>query len=317
MAAKPQRAVNKSAAGARPAAPTGSLRARLAAWWEGAPAPAAAPVARGGKTTPTSKIPPLPELWTAQRIAAANLLWSESFVTPVRAEAVAALAAPLDLQTGDTLLDAAAGLGGAAHALAARHQLRATALEPSAALVAAGAALAKAQGWGKAVALSAYDPRSDEFARGPYAAAVANELVFTIEDKEGLLARLVRAVRPQGRILIGDYVLAGSAPGPALAAWQAADPALVRPWRIDDARKCLAKLKVDITAAVDETSRLRALITGGLEAFAAGAAAGAVSPALAAPLAREVALWAARKHALDGGEIQFVALYGVRTGDGA
>ncbi len=300
-----------------------SLRARLAAWWEGAPAPRTetGPEAASGPSTTAAAAgtgrPALTELWPRERIEAATLLWGAGFVTPFGAEATIELAGPLDLQPGDTLLDAAGRLGGAALALADRHHLRVAALEPSPALAAAGAALTRAQGAGGAVTLAAYDPHAGEIKRGPYAAALAHELLFTLDNKEALLRRIVRALAPEGRILIGDYVVAGPGDGPALAGWQAVDPGPVRPWRLDDARKCLARLQVDVTAATDETARLRALINGGLDAFAKGAAARPVAPTLARPLAREIAIWAARKQALDAGEIRFVSLVGVKTGEPA
>jgi SAM-dependent methyltransferase len=327
MAAKPQRAASvKAESGAPPiGAPGSSLRARLAAWWEGTPSPRAAPGTEAGDSRAGARKPSAPGksaarpggLWPRERIDAATLLWGAEFVTPAGAEAIVALAAPLDLQPGEALLDAAAALGGAARALAAAHQVRVTAMEPSSELAAAGMALSKELGAEKAAPVAAYDPRSGEFKRAVFNAALAHELVFTLDDKEKVLRRIVRALKPGGRLLIGDYVIPGKVPGPTIAAWQAADPSPVRPWTLDDARKCLAKLHIDVTAATDETARLRALIVVGLDAFAKGAGARAVTPAQAKPLAREISIWALRKEALDAGELRFISLHGVKTGEPA
>ncbi len=328
MSAKAQRAGDIDGGGdassaALPAPPAASLRARLAAWWDGAPTaphPAPATAANGKAAAHPAKgagraLSATAGAWPPARIEIASLLWGEGFVGPLGGDAISALAEPLALEAGEVLLDVSAGLGGAARALAARHHLRVTAMVPSAGFAAAAAALSEALGTGKEVATAGYDPRTADFKRGVADAALAHELLSTLEDKEALLRRVALAMKPQGRLLIADYMLSGRTPGATVAGWAAVDPAPVHPWTLDDARKCLAKLHIDVTAANDETARLRAAITGGLDAFVKSADAGALTPDRAKHLAREIALWASRKEALDAGELRFVCLYGEKAGE--
>ena len=188
-------------------------------------------------------------------------------------------------------------------------------MEPSAELAAAGMALTRKLGAERDAPVAAYDPRGPTFKRAAFDAALAYELLFTVEDKEKLLRRIADALKPGGRLLIGDYVLPGKTAAATVSAWQAADPAPVRPWRLDDARKCLAKLNIDVTAATDETARIRGLIMAGLDAFAKGAAVSAVKPAQAKLLGREIGIWALRKAAMDAGDLRFMSLHGFKAGE--
>jgi len=300
------------------------LRARFAAWWEGTDLPPVAAEAepddddslderqkpRVAEAQATAKA----VLWPRERIDVAKILWGEDRTAPGGAAALVELAAPLSLAKKMTLLHLGAGLGAGSRAIAKASRATVNGMEPDSALAAAGMEASTRLKMKSEASIVAFDPTKDGFKRAGFDCALVQDTLFAVEDKAALLERVVAALKPKGRILILDYVLAGQAAGPGVEAWSKADPSPVKPWTLDQARECLAKLKVQLDTETDETERCRGFIVQGMDAFLRGATARQITPDLTVVLKREIELWAARKEALESGELAYFGLLGTKTG---
>jgi ubiquinone/menaquinone biosynthesis C-methylase UbiE len=302
------------------------LRARFHAWWEGYDLPATKPAAAEEEEArtearPAAKPPARPEakqsreIWPRERIDLAQILWGKEFVSPLGAAPMTELIAPLALAAGMNVLHLGCGLGGFTRAMAQAFGVTATGMDESVALAKAGMELSTRAKLGKAAPVGAADLKTVEFKPAFFERAVIEHILHMLDDKEAALKRIAHALKPDAQVLILDYVFQGKTTGPAIAAWAKVDPAPVQPWNLDAARKTLAKLHIDARAVEDQTDRTRALIVAGLDAFLKGAASQAVNRKLTAALKGEIDLWAARKAALDAGEIKVFAIHGVKVGE--
>ena len=299
-----------------------SLRARLHAWWEGYDVSATAPEAENDDERPSAKAagkpaakPPAKEYWPRERIEVAQILWGKEFITPIGAGATTSLAQPLALAKGMAVLHLGCGLGGGTRALAQASSVTVTGMDESAALAKVGMDLSMRSKLKIQAPIAVCDLATFEFKSGAFDRALIEDIVHRRDDKEAALKRILRGLKIDAELLILDYMFLGKAAGPSISAWAAVDPSPVRPWNLDQARKTLAKLHVDVRGVEDETARCRSLIVGGLDAFLKGATSKALNRALTATLKREIDLWALRKAAFDAGELKAFALYGVKRGE--
>ena len=297
------------------------LRARVHAWWEGYDMPASAPTPEAeaeAEERPAPKAPPKPappkERWPRERIDVAQIVWGKEFTSPLGAAPMTELVAPLALEKGMNVLHLGCGLGGFTRAMVQSFGVAATGMDESAALAKAGMEISARAKLPKLAPIGSADFKTVEFKPATFDRAVIEHALHTLDDKGAALQRVARALKPKAQLLILDYVLAGKAPGPAIGAWAKVDPAPVQSWNLDAARKALAKLDIDARAADDQTDRVRALIVAGLDAFLKGVANQAVNRKLTAALKTEIDLWAARKAALDAGELKVFAIHGVKAG---
>jgi SAM-dependent methyltransferase len=307
-----------------PAAATRSLRTRLHAWWEGYDLPPVAsaseddkpetPAKPGAAAKPAAAAKtPAKELWSHDRIEVAQILWGKDFASPLGAATLAELTAPLVLEKNSTLMHLGCGLGGGTRALVAAHAVKATGMESSPALAKAGMELSGAAKLKAGAPIGPVDLGSVQMKPAVFDRAVIEHVLHMIDDKEAALARIVPALKPDARILVLDFIVQGKAPGPAIEAWAKVDPAPVKPWGLDAARKAFAKLNIDLSEVADQSERYRALIVHGLDEFLKAAASQAFKRTLTVPLKREVDIWAARMAAMDAGELKPMALYGVKA----
>jgi SAM-dependent methyltransferase len=299
-----------------------TFRARLHAWWEGyeftppeADADGEADIhgdAEGERVAKAKKVekPAAKEFWSRERIDVAQMLWGPEFVSPLGAEAIAELSAPLALVKGMSVAHVGCGLGGGLRALVRAHGVKATGFEPSAALAKAGLDLSNAAKLKAEAPIGPVDLANTPMKPAAFDRALIEHVLFTLDDKESALKRIIQALKPEAKVLILDLVMQGKAPGPAVAAWGKADPSPVKPWTVDTARKALAKLNVDVGEVADMSDTLGAAIVHGLDEFSKRAETRAVKRTVTAALKREVDLWLARKAALDAGEIKAVAIHG-------
>jgi ubiquinone/menaquinone biosynthesis C-methylase UbiE len=300
------------------------LRARFHAWWEGYDMPASAPAPDAPKEEaeveerPAAKAPAKPaappkERWPRERIDVAQIVWGQEFTSPLGAAPMTELIAPLALEKGMNVLHLGCGLGGFTRAMVQVFGVAATGMDESAALAKAGMEMSARAKLPKLAPIGSADFKTVEFKPGVFDRAVIEHTLHTLDDKPAVLQRVAHALKPEAQLLILDYVMPGKAPGPAVAAWAKADPAPVKSWSLEAARKALATLKIDARAAEDQTDNVRALIVAGLDSFLKGAASQAVNRKLTTALKAEIDLWAARKAALDAGEIKVFAIHGVKT----
>lgn len=205
---------------------------------------------------PREPVPPLDAVTIRQ------WLWGRGFYLPGDLRHLLDLVRPLTLVPAMTLLDAAAGLGGPARAIAEEFGVSVSALERDEELARRGATIAA--GMAKPSAVKVFDPETFELRVGSFDRVLAREATYMVDDKERFLRVLSLALRAEGRLLMTDFVIEPSnAEQGALEAWAAHQPHRPRLWGLRQYSDCLRGLGLDLRVPEDMTAVYKAQILRG------------------------------------------------------
>jgi cyclopropane fatty-acyl-phospholipid synthase-like methyltransferase len=277
----------------------------------GAPAAAAS-----GMAAPAAHIP---VLWSESRIAMAEELWGEGYLSPGGASELARLAAPLGLSAASSLLLLGAEMGGPAHTLAGELGVWVAAHEADPQL-AARAAL-HIQRAGKALAkrasVAAWNPQAPVFRQKFYHHAIALEAVRH-QVPEPVLAAIAAALKPHGQLVLVETV--APAPldrtDPAVAAWcRLEGRAPVLPGE-EAITRMLGRLGFEVRVVEDMSARHMKLAVLGWKRLLRTLAAERPNPTRAAAVVVEAELWMRRIRLMHDGRIRLLRWHAILTAGG-
>lgn len=274
---------------------------------EAAPA-AAAPVAV--EAAPAEASPDeagAPEVMPLDRFQIMQTLWGDGFHLPGGEEFALRLAQGMEFTPGKPCLDLSAGLGGTARALANAHHVIVEGIEADPELAGAGQAISDQLGFGQTAPVRCASADSVTFEDGRYQAIFARQALFRSANRKKLLAKLHRALTPEGALVITDFALStDDVNDPAFAAWRAAEPGNPLPARIDEYGEMLAELKYKVNAFEDLTAEYLPLIQSGWKRLHTCLQNAKLPPETAAMLMAEGNLWLARSRALESGRLRLL-----------
>jgi SAM-dependent methyltransferase len=247
---------------------------------------------------PREPVPPLDAVTIRQ------WLWGRGFYLPGDARHVLDLVRPLALAPAMTLLDAAAGLGGPAWAIADEFGATVSALERDHELARRGETIAS--GMAKPAGVKVFDPERFELRGGAFDRVLAREATYMVDDKERFVRVLSLALRPEGRLLMTDFVIEPSnAQQPALAAWAALQPHRPRLWGLRQYSDCLRGLGLDLRAPEDMTAAYKAQILRGWDNLLQTVDLRSLPRAHRTAVVDEAERWMRTIAALDAGTLKF------------
>lgn len=193
----------------------------MKAWWEGydsdeikerlkqnAPAEEATPEAQNRTK---DQEPISADNWSEQAVDIAQFIWGDGFCGPGGPDYIVALSKLLALSPEMSMLQIGAGLGGPARVLADRFGVWMTGYEESETLVDKGNSLSKMAGLEKKAILTPYDPETMECFDRKFDRALSREALFTIRDKDSMIAKIEEKLKPGGIFLMTEYVLGSDA----------------------------------------------------------------------------------------------------------
>lgn len=198
------------------------LALRLKAWWEGydpdeikkrirdrmpVDDPIPEPEQPKKKEMSVDTIDP----WDEETIDIAQYIWGKGFCGPGGPEYIVSLSKLLALSPEMSMLQIGAGLGGPARVLADRFGVWITGYEESSNMVEKGNKLSKMSGMEKKAALEHYDPEELESFDRKFDRALSKEALFTIQDKNNIIANIEDKLKPGGLFLMTEYVLGSDA----------------------------------------------------------------------------------------------------------
>ena len=191
-------------------------------------------------------------------------LWGPGFHIPGTAEDVLELARPFAANAATRLLGVAAGLGGAARAIAMQSGAYVSALERDPDLARRGRALSIAAGRQKQVPVGHMDPETLELRAGAFDGIIGREASHLVRDKERFLRVLVLGVRPRGQLLLTEFVAEPALAGrPELAAWAALQPREPSLWTLRQYSDCFLSLGVELRVPEDISAAYKSWIVDG------------------------------------------------------
>jgi SAM-dependent methyltransferase len=197
-------------------------------------------------------------------VTARQWLWGSGFVTPGGWREVLDLVAPLQLAPGMSLLDVAAGIGGAARALAEEFRIEALGLERDLDLARLGMILSEEHRLARRAPVGVYDPESFDLPPARHDCVLAREATYLVREKERFWRVVMQGLRAGGALVATELVRgAEGGGGDALERWASA---AVRPpllWSQERYEDCLKSLGFEIRAIADITPDYRALVLAG------------------------------------------------------
>lgn len=191
-------------------------RERFLAWWEGvelepeldyitadfAPSENGSESGADGDSTAVDK--------ATEKIAAVQQIWGKGFEAPGGHEFVLELVHPINLSRNQEVLQLGAALGGTSRALAETFLVSVTALVKSVDVAHIAMEQTVEAGLEQKVRFAPFIPEKMGLRTEKYQCVLAREVLFTLQDKSGLIDQIQEALSPGGHLLIYDFVLPDS-----------------------------------------------------------------------------------------------------------
>ncbi len=252
----------------------------------------------------------LKQPWQPERIAVAQEIWGEGFVTPGGIGYVTYMVKPFGLNNESVVLDIGAALGGPARLMAKAFSSWVTGLESDQGLAQEGMELSRKAGLAKKAPIQSVDIENIEIKQGKYHCIFSKESLYRIGNKEELLPRIKKGLKPRGQLLFSDFVLSESgASNPALEAWSEVHSPAPEFWTKEDYVSRLTSLDLDVRVEEDITDRLRSEIVGGCSEFFDSVANADLSHLDKVTLAAELEFWARCIAALNSGILRICRIH--------
>lgn len=292
---------------------------RLKAWWKGydvvvrpkSPARAATAPARPviGRLDPDMP-------WRTHAVILSELLWGEGFSLPGGAEEALRLAKPFALDPAMTVVDLNAGLGGGVRAVVEAFGVWVGGYDPSGELATAGMQLSALAGLGKQAAVACYRPEALELRPGSIDCVMARELLHRVDDKERFLNTVHDGLKPNGQVVLTDYVLATPESGEsqAVRSWAGSVGEPVTPCTQEEYARLLGAAKLEARVTEDITADHRRMVLAGWADLTAALAGSSIDPEFARCLVTELERWMRLVAALDSGHLKAVRIYALKAG---
>jgi SAM-dependent methyltransferase len=308
---------------------------RLIAWWEGYDLPAGKADAESGPAsgpggargsgpadTPAAK-PVLPgtnsrfgkPLWSASRIQVVEKLWGDGFTSPGGDDYIPELVKPLGLNPAMSVLDLAAGLGGAARKMAGQYGCWVTGLEPSPVLAKEGMERSVKAGMAKQATISHYDAENFRHPKR-FDCIFSKEAFFCVKDRENLADGIEMSLKPRGQLLFTDYVFEKEEPRSSIIKdWLAREPVEPFPLTVEKTVTSLQQRNLDIRITEDVTDAHRLLIVAAIQSLTEFLEKHSMDHDTKLAVVDEVEHWARRVAALQSG-LRMYRFFALKLPDG-
>jgi SAM-dependent methyltransferase len=301
---------------------------RLLAWWEGYDLPDsekapehAAPEAK--PDVPAGK-PVLPgtnsrfgkPLWSATRVQVVEKIWGSGFTSPGGDDFIPELVKPLGLNPAMSVLDLAAGLGGAARRMASQYGCWVTGLEGSPVLAKEAMERSVKAGMAKQAPVTHYDPESFRHPKR-FDCIFSKEAFFAVKNREGLNDAIEMSLKPRGQLLFTDYVFEKDEPRNAvIKEWLAKEPIEPFPLTVAQTVSSLQQRNLDIRINEDVTDAHRILIMAAIQSLTDFLDKHALDVETKLAVVEEVEHWARRVAALQSG-LRAYRFFALKLSDGS
>jgi SAM-dependent methyltransferase len=237
-------------------------------------------------------------------------LWGPGFHQPGNADYVLKLVKPFGLTPAMSMLDVAAGLGGAARAIAERFGTYITGLERDPELARLGMEMSIAAGKQKHAPISAIDPESFELRTGAFDCILGRGATYLVQDKERFMRVLILGLKQRGQLLLTDYVVEPSlAQRPEYTMWASLHPLPPKLWTVQQYTDCFKSLGFDVRITEDITHDLKLQIVLGWDNLVQTVDIKALPRTHKLQIVAEAERWVKTIIALDAGAVKAYRFY--------
>lgn len=297
---------------------------RLHAWWEGYDVDAMAAPKGGARRKANDRdnaafdemfeAEKKRDEWSATRKKVVQDLLTAGFIVPGSTGYVEELVNGCGLSAAETMLEIGVGMGGGTRAIIGKFGNYVTGYERDPALAEEARKQAVTYDIDSKVEIVTAEPDKLKLKKDYYRAALIRDVLFTVENKEALLEKVVTSLKKgEAQMIITDLMFEDDPASPELVSWMDAEPDPVYPWTLDDLKKALGKLKVIPRIANDESERYRKMVVSSWKEYLARLDGASPSPEIGMQIVHEAEFWARRLAALDAGKLRYVRVVGVRN----
>jgi len=283
-----------------------SLLARIIARLRGEAAeePEAEPELGPIEPVPSPVVPPLDPLTLRQ------WLWGPGFHQPGNADYVLRLVKPFAANPAMSMLDVAAGLGGAARAISQAFGTYVTGLERDPELARRGMDMSVAGGMQRHAPISAVDPETFELRTNAFDCILGRGATYMVQDKERFMRVLILGLKQRGQLLLTDYVVdPARAQAPEFAMWASLQPHRPTLWALQQYTDCFKSLGFDVRITEDITHDVKLQIVLGWEHLVQTVDIKALPRPHKLQIVSEAERWVKTIMALDSGVVKAYRFY--------
>lgn len=190
--------------------------------------------------------------YSAESIRKYERIYGRDFISPGGAETAREFISLLELRSGERVLDAGCGLGGAAFLMATERGVTVEGVDLSVNMIEMASERCKTLGLDAKVILRHGDLMALDADRR-FDAVYSRDVFLHVENKPGLFAVLMRALKPGGRLLITDYCRDAGSLSQAFESYVKARGYFLT--TVDDYARMLREAGFERVGAVDLTLR--------------------------------------------------------------
>jgi len=259
-------------------------------------------------------IPKMPVLSTVDharaRIDVLQRLFGPGFAAPGGGEHAVEMVKPFGLTPEHSVLDLAAGLGGAATAIVQRFGVWITGYEMEPSLAEWAPNVVATLKGGDHVTVRGFAPEGFTLRPKSFDCVISREALFMVRDRADLLKTVHGVLKAWGQLMITDYVLpSDQPPSDRIQSWLESEDLTYKPWSKSEYEKAFAELGFDVRVVEDRSAEHQQHIRDTFARFVQhldGSDPLAEDPAHRAALIVEAERWARRASLLESGDL---ALY--------
>ena len=290
------------------------FRDRFRAWWDGVEPEAVVRKGQKAKTSYTKRLielddkndlPPQAD-WGAARTRVCEQVWGYGCVGPGDGRYVVESARPFSSRPDSFVLDLSAGLGGRVSEIARDPDATVTGLERDQEFVDTASERIKKLDRRNIRSIEFYNPDRLDLGGLKYDCIIAREAFFTIEDKLAFLGTLRNGLRRKGTLAFTDFVLteADQNEGQVMREWQKNEPAIPKPWAMEEYRSALSGLGLKAIEFEDDSEYYRDMVLHAWRDYVDGLENVDFDRTLVDALMREAQLWHHRIRAIECGQLR-------------
>ena len=252
--------------------------------------------------------------WSETRRQLAQEIWSHGFVVPGGTEYIEKLVSGCSLTAAETLLEIGVGMGGGTRTIIGKFGNYITGYERDPNLAAAAMRHAVTYEIDDKLNVTALPFEELNLKSSYFRAALLRDIIYTMEDKAGLIAKIGDSLKAgQSYLVMTDFLFAADDESDELAAWKAVEERSVYPWTEAELTKAFGRAGIQPRIVDDESDDYCAMVLDAWSEYMKTIKGAELSPEMGKELEREAEFWARRVAALKAGALRYYRIEGVKT----
>lgn len=292
-----------------------SVKDRLRAWWNGDELDAKPNKnSVGSRGESDLALEEDVETWSETRQKLAQEIWSHGFVVPGGTEYIEKLVSGCSLTEAETMLEIGVGMGGGTRTIIGKFGNYVTGYERDENLAAAAMDHAITYEIDDKLEITSLPFEELKLKPKYFRAALVRDILYTMEDKAGLIAKISGSLKSgESSLVMTDFLFDAEDESEELLAWKAVEERRVYPWDEQSLTKALEAAGVQPRIVNEEGDEYCAMVVEAWSDYLKTIDEAEVTPELGREMEREGEYWARRVAAIKSGALHYYRIEGVKS----